>query len=44
MQQKNEVEKLCSDVLDYGDLLLIAHKSHGKTHTLMNIAREFKAM
>jgi len=40
----NEIEKLCDDVLKFGDLLLIAQKSHGKTHTLMNLARQFKSM
>ena len=44
MQQNNEVSKLCCDVLDYGDLLLIANKSMGKTHTLMHLARTFKSM
>ena len=44
MQQNNEVTKVCNDVLDYGDLLLIARKGHGKTETLKVLAREFKSM
>jgi len=35
---------LCKDVLDFGDLLLIAEKSHGKTETLKTIAKELKAI
>lgn len=44
MQQNNEVSKLCEDVLDFGDLLLIASKSHGKTEALKSIANQFKNM
>ena len=43
-QQSNELTKICSDVLDYGDLLLIARKGHGKTETLKALARTFKNM
>ena len=44
MQQNNDISKLCKDVLGFGDLLLIAEKSHGKTETLKTIAKELKAM
>lgn len=44
MQQKNDFSKLCKDVLNFGDLLLIAEKSHGKTETLKTLAKELKSM
>ena len=44
MQQNNDITKLCSDVLDFGDLLLIASKSHGKTETLKTLAKELKSI
>lgn len=44
MQQNNDITKVCNDVLDYGDLLLIARKGHGKTETLKVLTREFKSM
>ena len=44
MQQNNDITKLCEDVLDFGDLLLIASKSHGKTETLKTLAKELKSM
>jgi len=43
IQQNNEqVESLFSDVLNYGDLLLIANKGIGKTNSLMILARKFR--
>jgi len=36
-----ELSKLIEDVLDYGDLLLIANKGIGKTNALMVLASEF---
>lgn len=44
MQQNNDITKLCEDVLDFGDLLLIASKSHGKTETLKTLAKEYKSI
>ena len=45
MQQNHgEIESLCNDVLNYGDLCLIASKSHGKTETLKTLAKEFKSL
>lgn len=45
MQQNHgEIESLCNDVLDFGDLLLVASKSHGKTETMKTIAKELKSM
>jgi len=51
MQQNNEEKKptnelstLIKDVLDYGDLLLIANKGIGKTNALQVLAREFEKL
>jgi len=45
MQQSNEqLKEIVKDVLDYGDLLLIANKGIGKTNTLMVLARAFREL
>jgi len=43
MQQKN-IEKIVSDILSYGDMLLVANKGIGKTNALMVLARQFRAL
>jgi len=44
-QQNNDsLKTVCLDVLDYGDLLLVANKSHGKTIALMQLARQFVSL
>jgi len=44
-QQNNEqLKMLVKDVLDFGDLLLIANKGTGKTNSLMCLAREFQRL
>jgi len=45
MQQNNEqLKPIVKDVLDYGDLLLIANKGVGKTNSLMVLANEFRKL
>ena len=41
-QQKN-VEAIVKDILDYGDMLLISEKGHGKTEALKTLASRFRA-
>jgi len=42
MQQNDVIRELCTDVLSYGDLLLIANKGCGKTNALEVLARAFR--
>jgi len=42
-QQKN-VDSIVHDVLDFGDLLLISSKGHGKTEALKTLASRFRAI
>jgi len=43
MQQNNgEIQQIVRDILDYGDLLLIANKGIGKTNSLMVLAKAFR--
>ena len=44
MQQNDDIMKLCKDVLDYGDLLIIANKGIGKTEALKMLGRTFKGI
>lgn len=45
MQQNNgQLKPIVKDVLDYGDLLLIANKGVGKTNSLMVLANEFRKL
>lgn len=41
-KQQKQVKKLVQDVLDYGDLLIIANKGIGKTNTLQVLASAFR--
>lgn len=43
-QNNDEIKPLCSDVLSYGDLLLISLKGCGKTNNLMVLGRAFREM
>lgn len=43
MQQKHEtIKTVIQDVLDYGDLLIVANKGEGKTEALKVLASEFR--
>ena len=45
MQQNNgQLKPIVKDVLDFGDLLLIANKGVGKTNSLMVLANEFRKL